>query len=86
MYMFLTGVTGFVQAPSELGFGFGASSLVAGLCLVPFSVSSLLGSRRCGRLAPAGRLPRVLAGGTSMVAAGGVFFALGHTALWSASR
>ena len=43
--MFLTVITEFVQTPSAEGFGFGASTLVAGLCLVPFSVASLLGSR-----------------------------------------
>ena len=44
LYMFLTVITEFVQTPSAEGFGFGASTLVAGLCLVPFSIASLLGS------------------------------------------
>jgi MFS family permease len=45
MYMFLTIVTEFVQEPRTLSYGLGASTLVAGLCLVPFSVMSLLASR-----------------------------------------
>ncbi|MBN9624582.1 MAG: hypothetical protein J0H06_16895 [Actinobacteria bacterium] len=45
LYMFFTVITEFVQSPSAEGFGFGASTLVAGLCLVPFSAASLLGSR-----------------------------------------
>ena len=82
LYMFLTIVTGFVQVPSERGFGFGASPLVAGCVLIPFSVLSLLASRLMWRLAPAVGFRAVLVGGTAMIAAGGVFFALGHTALW----
>ena len=41
LYMFLTVVTEFVQTPCAEGFGFGATTLVAGLCLVPFSITSL---------------------------------------------
>jgi MFS family permease len=41
LYMFLTLVTEFVQEPLSGGFGFGSSTLTAGLSLVPFSVASI---------------------------------------------
>ena len=85
MYMFLTVVTEFVQVPRSVGFGFGASTLVAGLCLVPFSVMSLLASRTAGALLRSALRPAaLLIGGSLMVAVAGVFFALLHGALWQA--
>jgi MFS family permease len=84
MYMYLSGVSEFVQAPTELGYGFGASVVVAGLCLVPFSVVGMLGARALPfstRLVGARNLLPV---GCLMVAAGGLVFALFHTHLWSA--
>lgn len=84
MYMFLTVVTQFVQVPPSEGFGFGSSTLVAGLCLVPFSVTSLTASRTTSammrRLSPS----TVLVGGSLSIAAAGAFFALLHGALWEA--
>ncbi|MEZ5078648.1 MAG: MFS transporter [Solirubrobacterales bacterium] len=84
LYMFLTIVTGFVQAPPENGFGFGGSTLTAGLVLVPFSVLSLLASRLMWQLTPLIGTRAVVVVGTAVIGAGGVFFALGHTALWQA--
>lgn len=84
LYMILSVVTAFVQAPSSSGYGFGASASTAGLCLVPFSVTSLLASRM---LPTATRLlgPRgVLPFGCTAVAGAAVFFALTHDALWEA--
>jgi MFS family permease len=82
LYMFLTVITEFVQTPSAEGFGFGASTLVAGLCLVPFSVCSLLGSRlMTGVLRRSGNRAALAIGGLAITAAG-VFFALIHGALW----
>ncbi|MBS1895108.1 MAG: MFS transporter [Actinobacteria bacterium] len=84
LYMFLTVITEFVQTPSAEGFGFDASTLVAGLCLVPFSVASLLGSRlMTATLRRFGSRTALAIGGTAIVAAG-VFFALVHGALWQA--
>jgi MFS family permease len=84
LYMFLTVITEFVQTPSSEGFGFGASTLVAGLCLVPFSVASLVGSRlMSATLRRSGSRVALAIGGTAIVAAG-VFFALVHGALWQA--
>lgn len=84
LYMFLTVITEFVQTPSAEGFGFDASTLVAGLCLIPFSVASLLGSRlMTATLRRFGSRTALAIGGTAIVAAG-VFFALVHGALWQA--
>ena len=84
LYMFLTIVTEFVQEPSALSYGLGASTLLAGLCLLPFSVMSLLASRSASavtrRLSPS----TVLVGGSLIIAAAGAFFALLHGALWEA--
>ena len=84
MYMFLTLVTEFVQAPESAGYGFGASTLVAGLCLVPFSVTSLATSRTVGALTRRFGPSAILVGGTFTIAAAGAFFALEHGALWEA--
>jgi MFS family permease len=84
LYMFLTVITEFVQTPSAEGFGFGASTLVAGLCLVPFSAASLIGSRlMTATLRRSGSRAALAIGGSAIVAAG-VFFALVHGALWQA--
>ena len=84
MYLFLPIVVEFVQVPSSYGFGFGASTLVAGLCLVPFSVASLLGSRlMTATLRRSGSRAALGIGGLAISAAG-VFFALVHTSLWQA--
>jgi MFS family permease len=84
LYMFLTVVTEFVQTPSRVGFGFDASTLVAGLCLVPFSIFSLAASRLVGTLARRFGTPAVLASGSLAIAVAGGFFALVHDALWQA--
>ncbi len=84
LYMFLTVVTEFVQTPSQVGFGFNASTLVAGLCLVPFSIFSLAASRLVGPMARRIGTPAVLASGSLAIAVAGAFFALVHGALWQA--
>ncbi|MGE0026646.1 MAG: MFS transporter [Thermoleophilia bacterium] len=84
MYLFLSTMTAFVQAPTDAGFGFGGSVLTAGLCLVPFSITTLAASRTLPWatrvLTPRGVLPT----GCLIVAAGGAFFAFEHTHLWEA--
>ncbi|MBA2348862.1 MAG: MFS transporter, partial [Solirubrobacterales bacterium] len=84
MYMYLSGVTTFVQIPDGSGYGFGASVVVAGLCLVPFSITSLAASRALPWLGRTLGQRAVLPAGCLVVAAAGVFFALFHTALWHA--
>jgi MFS family permease len=82
MYMFLTVVTEFVQEPRTLSYGLGASTLVAGLCLTPFSVMSLLASRTTASILRRRSASTVLVGGSVTIAAAGVFFALAHGAIW----
>lgn len=84
MYMYLSGVTTFVQSPERTGYGFGASVVVAGLCLVPFSITSLTASRALPWLGRTIGQRAVLPVGCLVVASAGVFFALFHTALWQA--
>lgn len=45
MYLLISLVTRYVQTPSSAGYGLGASVVVTGLILVPFSVGSLAVSR-----------------------------------------
>ena len=84
LYMYLSLVTEFVQEPKSLGYGLGASSLLAGCILLPFSVAGIAVSRTLGPLRR--RVPEnaMLVIGSLLIAAGGAFFALRHTALWNA--
>jgi MFS family permease len=84
MYMYLSSVTEYVQTPSAAGYGFSASVVVAGLCLVPFSLFSVLASRALPRLAALVGQRGVLPLGSLVVAAAGAFFAAFHGALWEA--
>ena len=84
MYMFLTLVTEFVQEPRSLRYGLGASTLVAGLCLVPFSVMSLLASRTTSAITRRLSASTVLVFGSLIIAGAGAFFALLHGAVWEA--
>jgi MFS family permease len=84
MYMFLTLVTEFVQVPRSLPYGLGASSLVAGLCLVPFSVMSVAASRATAWLGRRMTATAVLVWGSAVIAGAGCFFALLHGAIWEA--
>jgi predicted MFS family arabinose efflux permease len=84
MYTYLSGVTEYVQTPRANGYGFSASVVEAGLCLVPLSIASLAASRALPWL---NRLvgPRaVLPLGSLIVAVAGAFFAVFHTSLWQA--
>ncbi len=84
MYLYLSGVTEYIQTPEADGFGFSASILTAGLCLVPFSMLSILASRGLPWLTRLVGPRALLPIGTLIIASGGVFFALFHTSLWQA--
>jgi predicted MFS family arabinose efflux permease len=84
LYMFLTVITEFVQTPSAEGFGFGASTLVAGLVLVPFSLTSLATSRVMPSLGRRIGARGIVVVGALAIAVAGAFFALEHSALWEA--
>lgn len=82
MYVLMSLVIRFVQTPESAGYGFGASVVVAGLVLVPFSLMSVTASR----VGPAvGRRfgPRaVLPLGCLVFIAAELLFALERDALW----
>jgi MFS family permease len=84
MYMNLTAVTAYVQTPAAVGYGFSASVVVAGLCLVPFAVLSLAASRLLPWLSEVLGARAVLPVGSLAVAAAAAFFAVFHTHLWQA--
>jgi MFS family permease len=84
MYLFLTLVTEFIQARPGDHYGFGSSPLVAGLALVPFSVTSLAASRTAPALTRRIGATPVLVAGTLTVALAGAFFALEHRRLFEA--
>jgi predicted MFS family arabinose efflux permease len=82
LYLNFSLVTSFVQTPTSHGYGFDASVLTAGLCLVPFSILSLLASRSvlgAQRLLGA---RGVLPVGCLICAIASASFALAHDALW----
>ncbi|MBN9621775.1 MAG: MFS transporter [Actinobacteria bacterium] len=84
MYMYLSGVSEYVQAPSSLGYGFDASVVVAGLCLLPFSVVGMAGARMLPLTTRLIGERNLLPAGCLLVAGGGVLFALTDAHLWGA--
>jgi MFS family permease len=84
MYMYLSGVSEFVQAPSTLGYGFGASVVVAGLCLLPFSIVGMAGARMLPLSTRLIGERNLLPAGCLLVSAGGLVFALLDDHLWGA--
>lgn len=84
MYMFLSGVSEFVQIPASNGYGFSASVVVAGLCLVPFSVVSVVASRALPFSTRLVGKRNLLPVGSLIIAAGGLVFALEHDRIWGA--
>jgi predicted MFS family arabinose efflux permease len=84
MYIYISAVTAYVQTPRETGYGFSASVVLAGLCLVPFSVFSIVASRMLPWVTRVVGPRLLLPLGSLVVAAGGAFFAVLQSALWQA--
>ncbi|MFT3866698.1 MAG: MFS transporter [Solirubrobacterales bacterium] len=82
LYMFLTIVTEYVQTPASTGFGFGKSTLMAGVCLVPFSLTGLVASRIMTIIAPHFETRTILTFGALTISVAGAFFAVLHDAYW----
>jgi MFS family permease len=84
MYLYMSSITEFLQAPHSAGYGFDASVVVAGLSLVPLSITSIATSRAVpwitARIGPRAQLPF----GCLMVTVAGGFFLAFHTSLWQA--
>jgi len=84
MYMVLTGVMDFVQSPRSGGSGFSASTVVAGLVLIPLALFMLGSSRALPALTARAGVRMVLGLGCLVAALGCGFFAVFHGALWQA--
>ena len=82
MYMLMSMVTRFVQTPSAAGYGFGASVLVAGLVLLPFSAASVASSKLVPALARRTSMAVVLPFGCAVSLLSMVLFLCARTSLW----
>src|SRR3954451_23660510 len=81
-YLMITGVTFLAQTPVSSGYGFGATVVLSGLILLPFSVGSLLAGRTTKALELRGRGAVVLPASALVVAAATALFATARTHLW----
>ncbi|MFE9799937.1 MFS transporter [Streptomyces goshikiensis] len=81
MYLLLTLITRYAQTPHSAGYGFGLTTFVAGLVLIPFSVLGFV----AGKLTPRVRTridgPLLLAGSAAIVGGGFVLFATARSSL-----
>ncbi len=84
MYANMPTITEFVQAPRSTGYGFGASVVVAGLCLLPLSATSFAASRCLPWILERVSGWSLLPVGCLLVAVADAFFALLHSSLWEA--
>jgi predicted MFS family arabinose efflux permease len=78
MYLLLTLITRYAQTPHGAGYGFGLTTFVAGLVLVPFSALGFV----AGKLTPRVRM-RI---GAPLLLAGSAVVVLGAFALFAAAR
>ena len=82
MYILMSLVIRFVQTPARVGYGFGASVVVAGLVLLPFSLTSVAASRVAPvisrRVSPNAVLPL----GCAIFIAAELLFVLDRSHLW----
>ncbi|MFC9399301.1 MFS transporter [Streptomyces sp. NPDC057027] len=81
MYLLLTLITRYAQTPHGAGYGFGLTTFVAGLVLIPFSVLGFV----AGKLTPRVRMriagPLLLAGSAVVVGGGFALFAAARSDL-----
>ncbi|MCU1676577.1 MAG: transporter [Frankiales bacterium] len=82
MYLLLSLITRFVQTPSSTGYGFGASIVLAGFVLLPFSVTSVASSKVMPLLARRTSPDLVLPLGCAVLVASMVSFLIAHSQLW----
>lgn len=75
MYLLLTLITRYAQTPRTAGYGFGLTTFVAGLVLVPFSVLGFVAGKLTSRVRERVAAPLLLAGSAVVVGAGFVLFA-----------
>jgi predicted MFS family arabinose efflux permease len=82
LYMTMSMVIRYVQTPKTVDYGLGASVLVAGLVLVPMSVTSVPSSKLVTYLSRWIKPERLLPLGVLTLALGLIFFALDRSQLW----
>ncbi|MDH6113836.1 putative MFS family arabinose efflux permease [Kitasatospora sp. MAP12-15] len=82
MYLLMSLVTRFVQTPATAGYGFGASIVVTGLVLLPFSVASVLSSKVVPVLARRTSSSVVLPVGCAVSLLSMLAFAFARHSLW----
>jgi MFS family permease len=81
-YLLISLVTRYVQTPQDVGYGFGATVVVSGLVLVPFSVGSVAASRVAPLVSRRGAPEAVLPFGCLLFLAALATFAFARTQLW----
>jgi predicted MFS family arabinose efflux permease len=82
MYLLMSLVIRYVQTPTSTGYGFGASVVVAGLVLLPFSIASVTASKVAPLLARRTSADRVLPIGCGIFVVATVLFVLARGSLW----
>ena len=81
MYLLLTLITRYAQTPLSAGYGFGLSTFVAGLVLIPFSALGFVAGKLTHRIRTWVKGPVLLAGSATIVGAGFILFAVARTNL-----
>ena len=82
MYLLLATIVRFVQTPASAGYGFGASVVIAGLVLLPFSMASVASSRFAAFLARRLTPVLVLPIGCTIFVVAMLQFLLARSAMW----
>lgn len=83
MYTLMSMMIRFVQTPPEVGYGFGASVVVAGLCLLPFSFMSVAASRLARQVADRFSQHAVLPVGCVILIAADLLFVVNREHMWN---
>ncbi|MDH6623187.1 putative MFS family arabinose efflux permease [Streptomyces sp. LBL] len=81
MYILLTLITRYAQTPHAAGYGFGLTTFVAGLVLIPFSVLGFVGGKLTPRILERIEAPFLLAGSAVVIGGGFVLFAAARSNL-----
>ncbi|PSL08126.1 MFS transporter [Haloactinopolyspora alba] len=81
MYLLFTLITRYAQTPHSAGYGFGLTTFVAGLVLIPFSVLGFVAGKLTPRVRERIDGPLLLAGSAVIVGGGFVLFATARSNL-----
>ena len=81
MYLLLTLITRYAQTPHSAGYGFGLTTFVAGLVLVPFSVLGFVAGKLTPRVRERIDAPLLLVGSAVVIGGGFVLFAAARSNL-----